>query len=217
VGQERLAWVDRMRNSGEEPRWLGCRRNPVLVVDTAPIIYWLEDTRGSPHGSRSFHAAESGDASSISTVTLAEVLAGPIASGDELRTAQYREALTRGLGWQWRRSMQRRRSKARIRSAYRLRLPDAIRSQRRFASAPRALITHDSTCAGWQDFGCWGQRGRVQLRCGQRSSPGTGATLGARRRYFIMSWALPIQRDRAGTHARCESCRLFRPPPAAMN
>ena len=84
------------------PLLAGLPQNPVLVVDTAPIIYWLEGhARFAARFAEVFHAAESGDASIvISTVTLAEVLAGPIASGDELRTAQYREALTRGLGWQ---------------------------------------------------------------------------------------------------------------------
>ena len=53
----------------------GLPESPVLVVDTAPIIYWLEGhARFAERFAEVFRAAESGDASIvISTVTLAEV------------------------------------------------------------------------------------------------------------------------------------------------
>ena len=128
----------------------GLPEGSVLVVDTAPIIYWLEGhARFAERFAEVFHAAESGAASIvISTVTLAEVLAGPIAAGDELRTAQYREALTRGLGWQVAPlDAETAVEAARIRSAYRLRLPDAIQVATAIRVGAAALITHDKALA----------------------------------------------------------------------
>ena len=128
----------------------GLPEGSVLVVDTAPIIYWLEGhARFAEQFAEVFHAAESGAASIvISTVTLAEVLAGPIASGDELRTAQYREALTRGMGWQVAPiDAETAVEAARIRSAYRLRLPDAIQVATAIRVGAAALITHDKALA----------------------------------------------------------------------
>ena len=80
----------------------GLGDHPVLVVDTAPVIYWLEGhPRLAARFGVIFDAAEAGAATVVvSTVTLAEVLAGPLRAGNELLTAQYREALTRSPGWQ---------------------------------------------------------------------------------------------------------------------
>jgi predicted nucleic acid-binding protein len=79
----------------------GLGEHSVVVVDTAPIIYWLEEhPRLAERFAAVFETVESGEATAvISTVTLAEVLAGPLRSGNELLTAQYRETLTRSPGW----------------------------------------------------------------------------------------------------------------------
>jgi hypothetical protein len=76
----------------------GLGERPIVAVDTAPIIYWLEGRpRFADRFATVFSAVESGAATIvISTVTLAEVLAGPLRAGNELLTGQYREALTRG-------------------------------------------------------------------------------------------------------------------------
>lgn len=124
----------------------GLGESPVLVVDTAPIIYWLEGhPRLAERFAPAFGAAESGNALIvISTVTLAEVLAGPLRAGNELLTAQYREALTRSPGWQVMPvdgdvAVQ----AARVRTAYRLRLPDAIQVATAIRAGAAALVTHD--------------------------------------------------------------------------
>ena len=64
----------------------GLGERPVLAVDTAPIIYWLEGhPRFADRFAPVFSAVESGAAIVvISTVTLAEVLAGPLRAGHEL-------------------------------------------------------------------------------------------------------------------------------------
>jgi predicted nucleic acid-binding protein len=80
----------------------------------------------------------------ISTVTLAEVLAGPLRAGNELLTAQYREALTRSLGWQvMPLDVDTAVQAARVRTAYRLRLPDAIQVATAIRTGAAALVTHD--------------------------------------------------------------------------
>lgn len=124
----------------------GLGEHPVLAVDTAPIIYWLEGhPRLADRFAPVFEAAESGVAQIvISTVTLAEVLAGPLRVGNELLTAQYREALTRSAGWQVLPfDAELAVEAARIRAVYRLRLPDAIQVATAVRAGAAALVTHD--------------------------------------------------------------------------
>jgi len=65
-----------------------------------------------------------------------------------LRTAQYREALTRGLGWQVAPfDVETAVEAARIRSVYRLRLPDAIQVATAIRVGAAAMITHDKALA----------------------------------------------------------------------
>lgn len=129
-----------------KPLLAGLGEHPVIVVDTAPIIYWLE---GHPRLAERFEpvfdAAESGVATIvISTVTLAEVLAGPLRAGNELLTAQYREALMRSAGWQLMPlDADIAIEAARIRVAYRLRLPDAVQVATAIRTGAAALVTHD--------------------------------------------------------------------------
>lgn len=124
----------------------GLGDRPVLAVDTAPIIYWLEGhPRLADRFAPVFDSAEAGEATIvISTVTIAEVLAGPLRAGNELLTAQYRQALTRGAGWQVvPLDVEVAVEAARIRAAYRLRLPDAIQVATAIHAGAAALVTHD--------------------------------------------------------------------------
>jgi len=124
----------------------GLGDHPVLCVDTAPIIYWLE---GHPtlaaRFAGVFEAAETGEAEiAISTVTLAEVLAGPLRHGDELLAGRYREAMTRATGWRViALDAETAVEAARIRATYRLRLPDAIQVATAIRAGAAALVTHD--------------------------------------------------------------------------
>ena len=123
----------------------GLGEHPVLAVDTAPIIYWLEGhPRWADRFAPVFDAAETGAAQVvISTVTLAEVLAGPLRTGDELLASRYREALTRSIGWQVvPLDADLAVEAARIRAAYRLRLPDAIQVATAIRTGAAALVTH---------------------------------------------------------------------------
>jgi predicted nucleic acid-binding protein len=118
----------------------------VITLDTAPIIYYLQDhaTFASIFAPL-FEAADRGDLGVvISAVTLAEVLTGPLQAGDELLAAKYRETLTRSPGWElWPVDEEIAASAARFRAEYKLRTPDAIQVATAIASRSHALITND--------------------------------------------------------------------------
>jgi len=115
----------------------------LVLVDTAPIIYVLEGhatlaPRFEPLFAR--HAAGSLQLA-VSTVTLTEVLAGPLAAGEEAIARRYRAVLeswgvvdlTADIAEQ----------AARARALYRLKLPDAVQLATALAINADALVTHD--------------------------------------------------------------------------
>jgi predicted nucleic acid-binding protein len=118
-------------------------RPALLFVDTNPIVYWLERhpsfaDRFRPlfegHSAGNFRFA-------ISTVTIAEVLAGPLRAGDETLTARYRAILE-----SWRvvdLTADIAESAARIRASLRMKLPDAVQAASALAINADALVTHD--------------------------------------------------------------------------
>ncbi len=131
-----------------EPLELGAvPEGAVLLVDTAPFIYVLEShaslaTRFEPV----FALHEQGHVSlAITTVTLAEVLTGPLAAGEESLARRYRVVLeswqvvdlTADIAEQ----------AARLRARHRLKLPDAVQVASALAINAYALVTHD------RDFG----------------------------------------------------------------
>lgn len=75
--------------SGRGPAW-GLPPNAQVTVDSAPIIYFLEDhPRWAARFAPIFDAAADGDlAIFVSTITVAEVLAGPLRAGNEILAAQ---------------------------------------------------------------------------------------------------------------------------------
>ena len=75
------------------------------------------------------------------TIGVAEVLSGPIATGDEILTRRYRSLLET---WQVvDLTADIAESAARLRAAYRLRLPDAIQAASAIEIGADALVTHD--------------------------------------------------------------------------
>ncbi len=73
----------------------GLPENALLLVDSAPIIYVLEDHPDfAPVFRPVFEAHENGLVRlAVTTVTLAEVLTGPLRSGDEVLAERYRSTL----------------------------------------------------------------------------------------------------------------------------
>jgi predicted nucleic acid-binding protein len=119
----------------------------VVLVDTAPVIYVLES---HPKLARRFEPlfaahAEGRLALAVSTVTIAEVLAGPFSAGEEALARRYRGVLE-----SWRvvdMTSEVAEQAARLRAKYRLKLPDAVQLASALIVNAEALVTHD------RDFG----------------------------------------------------------------
>lgn len=121
-----------------------------VVLDTAPVIYLLEDNPlHLPLFWPLFQAAERGDIQVLITpITVAEVLAGPWKAGKEALAERYEQALREGLGWKvvdLDAGLAARAS--RLRGRYGLRLPDAFQLAASLVRGADALVTHD------RDFG----------------------------------------------------------------
>jgi len=120
----------------------------LVTVDAAPIIYYLENhPRFAAHFAPWFEAAVQGEIHlAMSTITLAEVVTGPLQLGNELLAAQYEQVLgtlctvlpvTQQVAMQ----------AARIRAAHGLRLPDAMVVATAIGCSAQALLTHDKAFA----------------------------------------------------------------------
>jgi len=115
----------------------------LLLVDSAPIIYVLE---GHPALAARFlpffeRHARGEIAFAVTTITLAEILAGPLAAGNESLVKRYRAVLE---SWQVvELSADIAESAARLRATLKLKLPDAIQAASALAINADALLTHD--------------------------------------------------------------------------
>ena len=117
-----------------------------IAVDSSPIIYMFEDhaelaARYTPL----FERAEAGNYELvISTVTLAEILTGPLRMGDEELAERYRNALTSPPTWHVANLTPAIAHRAaRIRARSRLRLPDAVQMATALETSSIAFVTHD--------------------------------------------------------------------------
>lgn len=118
----------------------------VVTIDTAPVIYYLENhPLYAARFASLFDAVTQGKVHAvISSVTLAEVLSGPIASNKEMLAAQYREVLCRSAGWRMQEVDEEIAvTAARVRVQHKLRLPDAIQVATAIVTRSYALVTHD--------------------------------------------------------------------------
>ena len=119
----------------------------LLLIDSAPIIYTLE---AHPKFARKFSALfkrhQAGEITfAVSTITVAEVLVGPIGAGEEGLAKRYRTMLE-----SWRvvdLSVEIAVSAARLRTQLKLKLPDAIQVASALAIGADALVTHDNDFA----------------------------------------------------------------------
>ena len=136
----------------------------LVTIDTAPIIYILEDhPRYAELFVPLFQRIESGRLRGvISPVTIAEVVAGPLNSGNEILANRYFKALTSGSRW----LVQELTAElsfvaARIRIRYQLKLPDAIQVATAIQTGSAALVTHDRDFRGVDEIPIHGiERGR---------------------------------------------------------
>ena len=115
----------------------------LLLVDSAPIIYTLEaHERFAGRFAPRFQRHADGELLlAVTTVTIAEVLTGPLRAGEEALARRYRSALD---AWQVvDLTSDIAESAARLRGKYGLKLPDAIQAASALAINADALVTHD--------------------------------------------------------------------------
>lgn len=119
------------------------REGALILVDTAPIIYTLEaHRRFAARFEPLFRRHEAGEiALAVTTVTIAEVLTGPMKAGEEALARRYRAALETWLVVDFTSDIAE--SAARLRGRYGLKLPDAIQLASALVINADALVTHD--------------------------------------------------------------------------
>ena len=115
----------------------------LILLDSAPIIYVLA---AHPRLARRFaplfeaHAAGS-VRFAVTTITIAEILTGPLQAGDEALARRYRAVLQ---SWQVvPLDLDIAEGAARLRAALRLKLADAVQAASALAINAAALVTHD--------------------------------------------------------------------------
>jgi predicted nucleic acid-binding protein len=115
----------------------------LLLIDSAPIVYFIEQHPVfSPLFMPIFQAHAAGQVRfAVTTITLAEVLTGPLRSGDEALAERYKVAL---LSWNVvDLDADIAASAARLRASLRLKLADSIQAASAIAIGADALVTHD--------------------------------------------------------------------------
>ena len=121
----------------------GVSEDALLLIDLAPIIYMLEGHPAfMPRFRPLFDAHAAGRLRfAVTTLTIAEVLTGPLKLGDEALARRYRAileswgpiALDSAIA----------ESAARLRASLRLKLADAVQAASALAVDAAALVTHD--------------------------------------------------------------------------
>jgi predicted nucleic acid-binding protein len=115
----------------------------LVLMDSAPIIYVLE---GHPRLGARFTSLFAAHAMgrlrfAVTTVSIAEVLAGPLQAGDEALARRYRSILE---SWQViPLDIDIAEGAARLRTSLRLKLVDAVQAASALAINAAALVTHD--------------------------------------------------------------------------
>ncbi|HUB13999.1 MAG TPA: PIN domain-containing protein [Acetobacteraceae bacterium] len=113
------------------------------MVDSAPIIYLLEGhPRFAPRFKPVFAAHGAGELRfAVTTITIAEVLTGPLQASDEALARRYRAILE---SWQpIALDIDIAESAARLRASLHLKLADAVQAASALAINAAALVTHD--------------------------------------------------------------------------
>lgn len=127
----------------------------LIAIDTAPLIYWLED---HDRWGEAYAALFQGIVCDrwqglLSTVSLAEVLTGPLQQQREELAERYAAVLTDPACFQLADlSPAIAIGAARLRARYGLRLPDALQLSTALQAGAVALVTHDRDFAGCTDL-----------------------------------------------------------------
>jgi predicted nucleic acid-binding protein len=121
----------------------GLPPDALVLVDSAPIIHVLEDhPKLAPRFRPLFEAHAAGELRfAVTTITIAEVLTGPMKAGDEALARRYRAILE-----SWRPvalDADIAEGAARLRASLRLGLADAVQAASALSINAAALVTHD--------------------------------------------------------------------------
>jgi predicted nucleic acid-binding protein len=121
----------------------GLPNGALLLVDAAPVIYVIEKhPKWRPRFRPVFEAHETGRVRlAITTIAIAEVLTGPLRAGDEALARRYRSVFESWLRIDL--DLDIAESAARLRAAFRLKLPDAVQAASALKINAAALVTHD--------------------------------------------------------------------------
>jgi predicted nucleic acid-binding protein len=121
----------------------GLPEHALLLVDSAPIIYFLEAHQSlRPYFKPLFEAQDAGHVRfAVTPITIAEVLTGPFKSGDEALARRYRVILD---SWDLvAPNADIAESAARLRASLGLKLADALQAASALAINAAALVTYD--------------------------------------------------------------------------
>ena len=138
----------------------GLPENSLLLIDSAPIIYVLEDHPELAAIFRPvFEAHDEGLVRlAVTTVTLAEVLTGPLSARDEVLAERYRATLKSWFVVDLDAEIAE--SAARLRAACKLKLADAVQAASALAIGADALVTHDRDFSALRDLRVLGVENR---------------------------------------------------------
>ncbi len=136
----------------------GLPENALLLVDSAPIIYVLEQHQEfAPAFRPVFEAHDKGFVRlAVTTITLAEVLTGPLGANDEVLAERYRSTLKSWFVVDLDPEIAE--SAARLRAALKLKLADAVQAASALAIGADALVTHDRDFSAVRDLRVLGIR-----------------------------------------------------------
>jgi predicted nucleic acid-binding protein len=121
----------------------GLPAQALVLVDSAPIIYFLDGHPAlGPRFQPLFDAHATGKIRFvITTITVAEVLTGPLQARDEALVRRYRAILESWSPLEL--DVATAESAARLRATLRLKLPDAVQAASALSVNAAALVTHD--------------------------------------------------------------------------
>lgn len=135
--------------------WVEDLHGQVVGIDTAPLIYYLEEhPTYLPLVDPFFNALARGELHAVtSTVTLIEVLTQPLRFGNTALAAQYRSLLLNNEAITVREvSVAIAEEAARLRATYALRTPDAVQLAAAIVADASAFLTNDARLAAVTDL-----------------------------------------------------------------
>jgi predicted nucleic acid-binding protein len=121
----------------------GLPQEALLLMDSAPVIYFLEGHRKfAPRFRPLFEAHTAGHLRfAVTTITMVEVLTGPLQAANDALARRYRAILE---SWQTvELDADIAESAARLRASLRLKLADSVQAASALAINAAALVTHD--------------------------------------------------------------------------